>query len=177
LHLAQQRIIITSTFSHPEANMHKTRNDIPLKTRTKLVEMLNKHLANSIDLESQLKQAHWNIRGPDFIALHELLDKIHGKAEEYVDMIAERATALGGTAHGTVRMVAKNSALAEYPKNATKQEIHLKHVADILADFGKRCRAAIEEADDMEDKVTADLFTEIVRENDQQLWFIEAHFQ
>src|SRR5260370_13389960 len=98
--------------------MFKTKNDLPEATRVKAVELLNARLANCIDLQTQTKQAHWNVKGPNFIALHELFDDINEEVEDYVDNIAERAVQLGGVAEGTARMVAKRSSLREYPANA-----------------------------------------------------------
>lgn len=157
--------------------MHKTRNDIPLKTRKKVVELLNARLVDSIDLAMQAKQAHWNVRGPNFIALHELFDKIAGHAEGQVDAIAERITALGGTAIGTARAVAARTSLKPYPDNIASGEQHLQALADALATAAKASRAAIELADDLDDEVTADLFNEITGELDKDLWFVEAHLQ
>src|SRR5271165_7559220 len=95
--------------------MFDTKNDLAKATRVKVVELLNARLADSIDLQTQIKHAHWNVKGPNFIALHELFDKINEQVEEYVDEIAERAVQLGGVAEGTARVVARRSSLAEYP--------------------------------------------------------------
>src|SRR5207248_10244224 len=98
--------------------MFRTKNDLPEATRVKAVELLNERLADCIDLQTQTKQAHWNVKGPNFIALHELFDKVNEDVEEYVDGIAERAVQLGGVAEGTARKVAKRSLLTEYPNTA-----------------------------------------------------------
>src|SRR5580693_9371980 len=98
--------------------MFKTKNDIAEKTREKVIKLLNARLADAIDLQTQTKEAHWNVKGPNFIALHELFDKINEEVEDYVDDIAERAVQLGGVAEGTARLVAKRSSLAEYPAKA-----------------------------------------------------------
>src|SRR5689334_18673029 len=95
--------------------MYPTRNDLPEAARTKLVDLLNARLADAVDLQTQCKQAHWNVKGPSFIALHELFDKVNGEVEDYVDLIAERAVQLGGTAKGTARQAALRSSLPEYP--------------------------------------------------------------
>src|SRR5499433_4212757 len=99
-------------------SMHATKIDIPENLREKLVALLNARLADAIDLQTQCKQAHWNVKGPSFIALHELFDKVNEDVEDYVDLIAERAVQLGGVAEGTARMAAKRSSLAEYPAKA-----------------------------------------------------------
>lgn len=155
--------------------MHKTRNDIPAKVRKKVVEMLNARLVDTIDLAMQAKQAHWNVRGPNFIALHELFDRIAEHAEEHVDTLAERITALGGTAVGTVRAVASRSSLQAYPENITTGEAHLQALAAAIAMAAKATRAGSEVADDLDDEVTADLLIEITSELDKDLWLVEAH--
>jgi starvation-inducible DNA-binding protein len=157
--------------------MFKTKNDLPETTRVKVVELLNARLADCTDLQTQTKQAHWNVKGPNFIALHELFDKINEDVEDYVDDIAERAVQLGGVAEGTARMVAKRSALAEYPANAVDGRAHVEALSSALAAFGKAARNAIEEANHLGDLDTADLFTGISRGIDKWLWFVEAHLQ
>jgi starvation-inducible DNA-binding protein len=157
--------------------MFKTKNDLPEATRVKAVELLNARLADCIDLQTQTKQAHWNVKGPHFIALHELFDKINEEVEDYVDDIAERAVQLGGVAEGTARMVAKRSSLAEYPSGAVDGRSHVEALSSALASFGKAARKAIEQANDLDDLDTADLFTEVSRGIDKWLWFVEAHLQ
>src|SRR6185369_3065922 len=117
--------------------MHTTKNDLPEQVRSKVIELLNARLADAIDLQTQMKQAHWNVKGPSFIALHELFDKINEDVEEYVDDLAERAVELGGTALGTSRVVAKASTLAEYPLSITSGHEHVLAVASALSSFGK----------------------------------------
>ena len=142
-----------------------------------MVELLNARLADCIDLQTQTKQAHWNVKGPNFIALHELFDKVNEAVEDYVDDIAERAVQLGGVAEGTARMVAKRSSLAEYPTSAVDGRSHVDALSSALAAFGKAARKAIGEANDLGDLDTADVFTEISRGIDKWLWFVEAHLQ
>src|SRR3954469_10826038 len=105
----------TSLQVSEEPLVYETENDLPKPTRIELCQLLNQRLADVLDLQSQMKQAHWNVKGPSFIGLHELFDKIDESVEEYVDLIAERAVQLGGVARGTVRMAAANSRLDEYP--------------------------------------------------------------
>jgi starvation-inducible DNA-binding protein len=157
--------------------MHKTKNDIPSETREKIIELLNSRLADSFDLKSQAKQAHWNVKGIHFFQLHELFDQVSTAAEAHIDLIAERATALGGTALGTVRVAAQKSSLSEYPLEITDGRDHVDALSSALAQFGKNVRAGIDEADALGDKDTADLFTEVSREIDKLLWFVEAHIQ
>ena len=157
--------------------MHTTKNDIDKKTREKMIETLNARLADASDLKSQAKQAHWNVKGMSFIALHELFDQVATEVEDFTDTIAERVTILGGTALGTVRVAASNSSLSEYPLEITDGAAHVDALSTALSDFGKRVRANIDEADEAGDMDTADLFTEVSRGIDKLLWFVEAHIQ
>jgi starvation-inducible DNA-binding protein len=155
----------------------ETRIDIAGDSREELVQLLNARLADTFDLYSQLKQAHWNVKGSDFIQLHELYDQVAEGVLEYVDTIAERATALGGLALGTARMAAAASALDEYPLDAVAGLDTVGVIADRLAAYGASVRAAIDRALELNDQDTADLFIEVSREIDKHLWFVEAHLQ
>jgi starvation-inducible DNA-binding protein len=155
--------------------MHKTKNDLAEKTRHEGVAILNARLADSVDLMHQAKQAHWNVKGPSFIALHKLFDEIVDEAEEWMDLMAERVVQLGGIAEGTVRLAAKRSALKEYPLDISAEREHVEALSSALAAFGKSVRHAIDQADELGDKDTADLFTEVSRGVDKYLWFVEAH--
>jgi len=154
-----------------------TKNDLPESTRVNVVALLNTSLADCIDLQMQAKQAHWNVKGPNFIALHKLFDEVNVAVSDYVDEIAERTVQLGGVAEGTVRMVAKRSSLPEYPMTAIDGQSHVDALSTALAKFGKAARKAIEEANDFGDLDTADLFTGLSRGIDKWLWFVEAHLQ
>lgn len=155
--------------------MYPTRNDLPAQLRTKLDRLLNARLADALDLEAATKQAHWNVKGPNFIALHELFDTVHTNIEGHVDTIAERITALGGIALGTVQAAVRASSLQPYPEDLSEGTAHLEALSERLADFGKKARAAIAESDDLGDADTADLFTGVSRDVDKYLWFLEAH--
>ena len=157
--------------------MHNTKIDLSKDKREKLIEILNTRLADAADLKSQAKQAHWNVKGMSFIALHELFDQVATNVEGYVDMIAERVTTLGGTAMGTVRVAAEKSTLAQYPLEITDGADHVDALSTALADFGKKVRENIDDSDELGDMDTADLFTEISRGIDKDLWFVEAHIQ
>ena len=157
--------------------MFKTKNDLPEETRARIIDLLNARLADAIDLQSQTKQAHWNVKGPHFISLHELFDKINEDVEDNVDDLAERIVQLGGVAEGTVRTAAKRSSLAEYPSDTVDGRSHVEALSNVLAAFGKSVRKAIAEADDLGDADTADMFTEISCTVDKWLWFVEAHQQ
>lgn len=157
--------------------LHKTKIDIAKGKREKIVAILNERLADAIDLKSQAKQAHWNVKGMNFIALHELFDQISADVEIHIDDIAERITTLGGTAMGTVRVAAQTSSLSEYPLEITDGGAHVDALSTALADFGKKVRVNIDETDELGDADTADLFTGISRAIDKHLWFVEAHQQ
>lgn len=157
--------------------LHKTKIDINKGTREKLIAILNQRLADAADLKSQAKQAHWNVKGPNFIALHELFDQVSTELDTHVDDIAERITTLGGVAMGTVRLAAGNSSLSEYPHEISDGTAHVDALSSALADFGKKVRADIDLTDELGDKDTADLFTGISRGVDKLLWFVEAHNQ
>ena len=157
--------------------MYPTVNDLSEKIRVETVRLLNARLADAIDLQTQAKQAHWNVKGPNFIALHKLFDEVVEAVEDYVDEIAERAVELGGTVEGTARSVAKRSTLSEYPLQISTGKEHVAALTAALGGFGKSVRAAISEADRIGDADTTDLFTEISRGVDKWLWFVEAHSQ
>ena len=154
--------------------VYPTKNDLSKEVRSSVIDLLDARLADAVDLQTQMKQAHWNVKGPAFIALHELFDKVNEDVEEYVDDLAERVVQLGGVAHGTARQVVARSTLADYPPVREGHQ-HVEAVSSALAAFGKNVRAAIDLADGLGDKDTADLFTEISRGVDKWLWFVEAH--
>lgn len=155
--------------------MFETRNDLSSDARTQVIHLLNARLADAIDLALQSKHAHWNVKGPNFIALHELFDRLAEDIEGHVDSIAERVTALGGTAGGTLAAVTRATTLNAYPEQVVEGLAHVEALASALADFGRKVRAGIDEAGRLGDADTADLFTEVSREADKQLWFLEAH--
>jgi len=156
---------------------YDTSNDLPDNVRAQVAALLNERLADVIDLATQAKQAHWNVKGPQFIALHKLFDEIHDAVQEYVDLLAERVVQLGGIAEGTVRLVAERSELAEYPRTIADGPEHVNALAGALAEFGARIRRAIDQTSDLGDQGSADICTEISRGIDKWLWFVEAHVQ
>jgi starvation-inducible DNA-binding protein len=159
------------------SKMYETENDISKERRSELNGLMNRRLASAVDLQMQMKQAHWNVKGPGFIGLHELFDKVDEAVESYVDKIAERIVQLGGIAEGTVRVSAARSRLAEYPLVIAEGMAHVEAVARALSTFGKEARTTIDEANALDDADTADLFTEVSRGIDKWLWFVEAHSQ
>lgn len=157
--------------------LHKTKNDLPQDIREKVIQILNQRLADALDLTSQAKQAHWNVKGPNFISLHELFDSVFAGMVEHVDTIAERITALGGVALGTIRVAAEKSSLPKYPLDIFNGRAHVDALSTSMAAFGKVVREDIDKTDKLGDADTADLFTAMSRELDKQLWFVEAHAQ
>ena len=157
--------------------MYETDNDISQKRRLELNALMNQRLADAVDLQLQMKQAHWNVKGPHFIGLHELFDQIDEAVEAYVDLIAERVVQLGGIAEGTVRVAAARSRLEEYPLNIADGTAHVEAVSKALSTFGREARNTINQADELGDADAADIFTEVSRGIDKWLWFVEAHSQ
>ena len=157
--------------------LHPTKIDLADNTRAAMIGLLNARLADAVDLATQMKQAHWNVKGPSFIALHELFDGIHAAVQGHVDNLAERITALGGTARGTAQVAAAGSALPAYPLEIQSGADHVEAVSVALAAFGKGVRAAIPEAGEAGDADTEDLFVEVSRDIDKNLWLVEAHAQ
>src|SRR5205807_861291 len=132
----------------PQPRMYETENDIPGQRRSELNALMNQRLADAVDLQTQVKQAHWNVKGPHFIGLHELFDKIDEAVEAYVDLIAERIVQLGGIAEGTARVAAERSRLEEYPLDIADGHAHVEAVARALSTFGHEARKTIDEADE-----------------------------
>ncbi len=157
--------------------VQETRNDLPAQLRERMVELLNQQLADTFDLFSQAKQAHWNVKGPDFFQLHELFDELADAARGYIDLIAERITALGGEARGTARMAAATSRLADYPTGLMSGVEHVRSLADRWGRVAATTRAGIATATEAGDLCTADLLSDISRGLDKHLWFLEAHLQ
>jgi len=153
------------------------RIDLPTGRREEIIALLTDRLFETIDLQLQIKQAHWNVKGPHFIALHELFDDFDGEVTESVDLTAERITALGGVAEGTVQAVAGRTGLPAYPMTIADGMDHVDALATAFAAFGKGTREAIDRSDDLGDADTADIFTGISRGIDKSLWFLEAHLQ
>jgi starvation-inducible DNA-binding protein len=156
--------------------MYRTRNDIPDNARKSSIAILQSRLADSIDLGTQAKHAHWNVKGPQFIALHGLFDVVADATADWSDTIAERLVALGGIAAGTATMVAQNSQLPAYPWRAITGRDHIDALAASLALFGKLVRANISETAEP-DATTSDVLTEVSRAADKHLWLVEAHGQ
>lgn len=157
--------------------LYETKNSLPEDTRAQAVRLLNQRLAECVDLQSQCKQAHWNVKGPQFIALHKLFDDIYEATGEYVDLIAERIVQLGGIAEGTVRAAAARSSLAEYPLVLSSGEEHVAALSSVLAQFSEKAREGITTLEELEDPDSMDILTEVSRGVDKWLWFVEAHEQ
>jgi starvation-inducible DNA-binding protein len=157
--------------------IYPTKNTIGEKVRIQMEAILQDRLADSIDLQTQAKQAHWNVKGPNFIALHELFDKIAEESEEYPDLIAERIVQFGGVAEGTIQVVANRTNLPDYPLVLMTGREQIEAFSHTLAVYGELIRKTIKQAAELDDPATADIFTQISRSVDKNLWFIEAHDQ
>lgn len=155
--------------------LYPTRNDLPEATRRAMITLLNQQLTDALDLGLQAKQAHWNVKGPNFLSLHELFDKVATELNELTDKLAERAVELGGIATGTSQIVARSSRLKPYPVDILSGTDHIAALANALAEFGKTTRTAIDAATASGDANTADLFTGASRTVDKLLWQVEAH--
>jgi starvation-inducible DNA-binding protein len=159
------------------SRLYSTKNDLPQAARVQVIELLNQRLADSIDLQTQCKQAHWNVKGPAFIALHKLFDEINEDVEEYVDLIAERIVQLGGIAEGTVGVVTGRTSLVDYPLVLSKGAEHVAALSDALCRI-RADRTGRDRGDERAgDAGSADILTEISRGVDKWLWFVEAHQQ
>jgi len=152
-----------------------TKNDLPSNAKSAVVDMLNARLADTIDLALATKQAHWNIKGMNFIGVHELLDKLRGALDTYVDDMAERAVQLGGVALGTTQVVELESTLDPYPIDIHTVKEHLTALVERYGIVANAIRANIDDADEAGDAGTADLFTGVSRGLDEWLWMLEAH--
>lgn len=168
---------IPESRSRESAQLFTTKNDLPEATRLEVIELLNQRLAECIDLQTQCKQAHWNVKGPSFIGLHKLFDEINEDVEGYVDLIAERVVQLGGVAEGTVGAVESRSTLPDYPLGLSTGAEHVAALSDALGAFGRTARIGVAEMDELEDADSADLLTDVSRGIDKWLWFVEAHQQ
>ena len=157
--------------------LHPTRTKLESNARTVAIEVLNKRLADGLDLALITKQAHWNLKGPQFIGIHLMLDGFRTEQDDLNDKMAERITALGGTAFGTTQTITAGSQLAAYPTDIYRIADHLAALIDRYSVFANSVRENIDETDEAGDPDTADLLTEVSRAIDKQLWFLEAHVQ
>lgn len=162
---------------NPTTKTYKTSVSLDVTVRAEVVGILNQSLADSLDLYSQVKQAHWNVKGMDFIALHKLFDEIAAIVEASVDTLAERVRALGADAQGTVRMSAAHSSLPEFPSDLSTGEDFVKAVAERVAACANSSRAGASKTMELGDEATGDVYIEITRDLDKMLYFLEAHLQ
>jgi starvation-inducible DNA-binding protein len=154
---------------------HKTVNNLNDNAKKTAIEVLNTRVAEGIDLALTTKQAHWNLKGHQFIAVHEMLDGFRGQLDGHVDTMAERVVQLGGTALGTTQVVAKSSTLPPYPTDIYAISDHLNALIERYGAFANALRQSIEQAAEAGDADTADIFTAASRDLDKALWFLEAH--
>ncbi len=151
------------------------RSSISLINKEQLIAILNQQLADNIDLHSQVKQAHWNVKGINFYALHQMFDQFAREILDYIDMTAERITALGGVAQGGLTIVSNNSRLKPGTTTFQKGESTLKELSSRYQQLSSSTRESINKSEDLGDSATADLFTEVVRGLDKTLWMLESH--
>ncbi|MDF1563039.1 MAG: DNA starvation/stationary phase protection protein Dps [Deltaproteobacteria bacterium] len=145
--------------------------------KLEIIRLLNRNLATGLDLALQAKQAHWNVKGPAFLQLHELFDRLHAEVSAWNDQLAERAVQLGGVAAGTLQAIVPSTPLSPYPGDAVAGTEHLRALVDAVRTYTRSLRASIDAAERLKDPATADLFTELVRGADEKLWMLEAHLQ
>lgn len=157
--------------------LHDSSIDLHPKLRAQVCELLNQTLAESLDLYTQTKHAHWNVKGVHFYQLHLLFDELATELADFTDMFAERITSLGGVAFGTTRMAAKSTKLPEFPIEITEGMDYVAALAQRFAAFGRLLRNSIEVCGDLDDADTQDLYTQVSRDIDKRLWFLEAHLQ
>lgn len=139
------------------------------------ISALNARLADTISFRLALKQAHWNVKGANFIAVHELFDEVADRVAGHEDTMAEQVQTLGGQAIGTAEAVVKATGVKPYPTNLVQSEDHIRAVCERMADLGERVRDSIGEVTEAGDDDTADIFTDYSRQLDKDLWFIESH--
>jgi starvation-inducible DNA-binding protein len=160
-----------------KSTLHTTRMSLPEKVRIELIALLNKTLASTADLQMQMKHAHWNVKGMEFIALHKLFDELAEEVEEQVDVVAERITSLGGTALGTLQAAAAGTQLRVYPTDIFAARDHLEHLAHNFAILGEHARNGLKFTEELGDMATNDVYIDLARMLDKNLWFLEAHLQ
>lgn len=170
---------VKASLDVPNEGQHlmATRNSISVESRGKLVALLNQQLADLFDLMTQAKFAHWNVKGANFISLHKLFDDLATTLDGHVDTVAERLTALGGTAMGTARMAAAASTVPEFPHSTINGNAVVSVLADRCASVGKSVRDGIDKSDELGDRDTADVLTAVSRDLDKNLYFLESHLQ
>jgi starvation-inducible DNA-binding protein len=174
---AKARLVRSSDQAGDVRRRFETAIDLPPDTRTEMIELLNQELADTSDLFSQTKQAHWNLKGIHFYQLHLLFDELAERREEEADELAERAVQLGGYATGTVRMAAASSSLPELPTDIDDGADYVRALVERYGLHANQLRQGIEQATEAGDQDTADLLTEVSRQVDKDLWFLQAHLQ
>ena len=174
---AQSRVPEAVAPPAEDTKLFSTKNDLPEDKRVEVIGLLNQRLAEAIDLQTQCKQAHWNVKGPSFIGLHKLFDEVNEDVETYVDLIAERIVQFGGIAEGTIGAAEQRSKLPDYPIGIATGAEHVAALSDALSAFGRAARITIAEMDELDDAGSADMVTGISRGVDKWLWFVEAHQQ
>ena len=175
--LKSDRVLKHPGSAKSDERLFESKVNVPGDNRRPLLELLNARLADTIDMQTQAKFAHWNVKGEDFYQLHLLFDSIAEHLEEAVDLIAERITALGGRANGTARQAVANSSIKEYDLNVLHGMDHVRAVLYGLAAVSNAARQAVKQSAVLGDDATADVFTEVVRAADKDIYFLQSHLQ
>ena len=158
------------------SRMYETENDVSEPRRSELNALMNQRLADAVDLQMQLKQAHWNVKGPHFIGLHELFDQIDEAVESYVDLIAERIQLLGGVSIAMAHDVAELTKIPRPPKGREEVPVQISRLLEAHELVLAECRMAADRANDTGDQGTNDLLiSDVVRTNELQAWFVAEH--
>jgi len=171
------RLTMATNGGASSVKLFKSHQYLPEDVRKQSIAALQPRLADAIDLRYQVKTAHWNVKGPSFIALHELFDKISEEADEYIDHIAERIQKLGGVSEGTIKIAAQRSSLSEYPVSISNGKEHVEALSSALAQFGKLIRDTSKKIEENGDGGSVDVLNEIADDVDKWIWFVEAHNQ
>lgn len=157
--------------------MYKSPSPLPESARAEIAATLNARLADGLDLHSQIKVAHWNVKGPHFAALHPLFETFAVGLAIHNDAIAERAVTLGGTAHGTVRHVARHSGLADYPQETVRGIEHVGLLADRIESYLTGLRDSRDVVERLRDPDTVELLTVVIAEFEKHAWFLRASLE
>ncbi len=154
--------------------MFKTTSTLPEASRITLGQTLNARLQDGLDLHSQVKMAHWNVRGPQFLTLHPLFETLATELLLQTDTLAERAVTLGVPADATARTVAAQSRLAEYPRDVVRDVDHLRAIASRVDTWVAGLRQSRGVAEELKDTDTVDLLTGMVSSWEKHAWFLSA---
>jgi starvation-inducible DNA-binding protein len=157
--------------------MYHNRVALTDEQKKKTVAVMQERLAESLDMYSQAKFAHWNVKGYNFYQLHLVFDSVADHIFPQIDAIAERITQLGGVANGTVRQAANGSLIPEYNITLIAGMDHVNALADALGCYCQALREASDKIDEIGDEPSSDFFKQLVVEAEEQLYFLESHLE